>query len=311
VGSQARLYRYIHDQTVFLMNRGYDMTEIAEIFTLPDSLAREWFNRGYYGDTRFNVKAVYQKYLGWFDGNPASLWRLPARASAALYAKYLPRSGGDLVKAAKTAYADGHYRWVVEVLEHVRLAREAWFGNDAAAYAGAMAVQADAFEQLAYSAESGIWRNYFLTGAWRNRDETVANRLKAEAAATTGPDSVKNLSTRQALESLSTQINGQCPEAAFTGAALWIIREAAGENLFTMRMEDNVLWIREADTKVAADATVELSREILDKALLRADARISWLDALLEDPHIRLNDPTEFLRRIARLTHVAPPTYEP
>jgi hypothetical protein len=126
-----------------------------------------------------------------------------------------------------------------------------------------------------------------------------------------GPDIAKNLSTRQALESLSTQINGQCPEAAFTGAALWIIREAAGEKLFTMRMEDNVLWIRGADTKVAADATVELSREILDKALLRADTRTSWLDALLEDPRIRLNDPTEFLRRIARLTHVAPPTYEP
>jgi alkyl sulfatase BDS1-like metallo-beta-lactamase superfamily hydrolase len=126
-----------------------------------------------------------------------------------------------------------------------------------------------------------------------------------------GPDSVKNLSTRQALESLSTQINGQCPEAAFTVAALWIIRETVGENSFTMRMEDNVLWIREADAKAAADATVELSRETLDKALLRVDARTSWLDALLEDPHIRLNDPTEFLRRIARLTHVAPPTYEP
>ncbi|MDR1776893.1 MAG: MBL fold metallo-hydrolase [Desulfovibrio sp.] len=311
VGGQARLYRYIHDQTVFLMNNGYGMTEIAEIFTLPDSLAREWFNRGYYGDTRFNVKAVYQKYLGWFDGDPASLWRLPARASAALYAKYLPKSGGNLVKAAKMASADGHYRWVVEVLEHVRLAREAWFGNDAAAWDEALALQADAFEQLAYSAESGIWRNYFLAGAWRNRSKTVADLLKSANVASMGPDSVKNLSARQALESLSTQINGQCPEAAFTGTALWIIREAAGEKRFTMRMEDNVLWIREADPKAAVDATAELSRESLDRALLRVDGRISWLDALLEDPLIRLNDPTGLLRRIARLTHIAPPTYEP
>jgi alkyl sulfatase BDS1-like metallo-beta-lactamase superfamily hydrolase len=309
VGKQARLYRFLHDQTVFLMNRGYDMTEIAEVFTLPDSLGKEWFNRGYYGDTRFNVKAVYQKYLGWFDGNPASLWRLPAKLSAALYAKYLPSAGGNLAKAAKAAFADGQYRWVVEVLEHVRLAPEAWFGKDAAACAEAMALQADAFEQLAYSAESGIWRNYFLTGAWRNRSSTIAGILKASTSVTTGPDSVRNLSTRQALAGLSTQINGSSPEAAFTGTVLWIIKETTGEKRFTMRMEDHVLWVREADAKVAADATLELSREILDNAMLRADAETSWLDALLEDPQIRLNDTTGLLRRIARLTHIAPPTH--
>jgi alkyl sulfatase BDS1-like metallo-beta-lactamase superfamily hydrolase len=165
IGKQSELYRELHDRTVGLMNEGYDMKEIAEIFEFPPHLAKEWFNLGYYGATVFNVKAVYQKYLGWFDNNPVSLWRLPDKASAALYAKYL-RGGGGLLEAARAAYADGEYRWVVEVLDHICLAPGAW---DAPTHTAAMELQADAFEQMAYSSESGIWRNYYLTGAWRNR----------------------------------------------------------------------------------------------------------------------------------------------
>ena len=172
IEKQRDLYKFLHDETVRLMNEGaarYDirgMRDIAEIFTFPPELANEWFNRGYYGATVHNVKAVYQKYLGWFDNNPASLWQLPGGASAALYARYLG-SGGDLLQAAQQAYTDGYYRWVVEVLEHIRLAPDAW---GASVYTAALELQANAFEQMAYSTESGIWRNYFLTGAWRNRD---------------------------------------------------------------------------------------------------------------------------------------------
>jgi alkyl sulfatase BDS1-like metallo-beta-lactamase superfamily hydrolase len=306
VGKQANLYRYIHDQTVFLINRGYGMTEIAEMFSLPDSLAGEWYNRGYYGDTRFNVKAVYQKYLGWFDGDPASLFRLPAGVSAVLYARYLPQSGGSLVEAAKRAYSDGQYRWVVEVMEHVRLAREEWFGDDAEAYAEAMAVQSDAYEQLAYSAESGIWRNYFLAGAWRNREAAVAERLSSRTLVTMGPDSVRNLSALQALESLSTRIDGRSPEAAFSGTALWIVHEPDVDRRFAMSMEDSVLWIREPEPDKTYDATVELSRDALDNALIRTDAGTSWLEVILEDQQVSIDDSTDFLKRVARLAHIAP-----
>ena len=159
------------------MNQGHDMLECAELFEFPAEVATEWFNRGYYGTTVHNVKAVYQKYLGWFDNNPANLWKHPREASARYYAKYLPKSGGSLVKAAREAYKEGNYRWVVEVLDHIRLAPDAW---NASEYADALYLQADAFEQMAYSSESGIWRNYFLAGAWRNRDEGVRNRLDAD-----------------------------------------------------------------------------------------------------------------------------------
>ncbi|MCL2011039.1 MAG: MBL fold metallo-hydrolase, partial [Synergistaceae bacterium] len=162
IDKQEGLYRELHDQTVRLMNEGLGMKDIAEVFEFPANLAKEWFNRGYYGATVHNVKAVYQKYLGWFDNNPAKLWELPGKASAELYAKYL-RSGGSLLQAAQSAYADGQYRWVTEVLDHIRLVPS--HGDHDAA----LELQADAFEQMAYSAESGIWRNYFLTAAWRNR----------------------------------------------------------------------------------------------------------------------------------------------
>ncbi|MCL2010444.1 MAG: MBL fold metallo-hydrolase, partial [Synergistaceae bacterium] len=165
IDKHSLLYRHLHDETVRLMNEGLDMKEIAEVFEFPANLANEWFNRGYYGTTVHNVKAVYQGYLGWFDNNPATLWELPDKASAEFYAKYL--SGGNLLEAARRAYADGNYRWVTEVLEHIRLAPNGW---GRAVYTEALELQADAFEQMAYSAESGIWRNYFLTGTWRNRD---------------------------------------------------------------------------------------------------------------------------------------------
>ncbi|MCL1892662.1 MAG: MBL fold metallo-hydrolase [Holophagaceae bacterium] len=177
IDMQSKLYRSLHDGTVALMNAGYDMLECAELFEFPAEVANKWFNRGYYGATVHNVKAVYQKYIGWFDNNPANLWRQPGKVSAGYYAKYLPQSGGSLVKAAKEAYGEGNYRWVVEVLDHVRLAPTAW---GEAEYTEALALQADAFEQMAYSVESGIWRNYFLAGAWRNRDEGVRNRLDAD-----------------------------------------------------------------------------------------------------------------------------------
>ncbi|MCL2011106.1 MAG: MBL fold metallo-hydrolase, partial [Synergistaceae bacterium] len=180
IEGQRDLYRDLHDETVRLMNEGYDMKEVAERFVTSPDVAREWFNRGYYGATVHNVKAVYQKYLGWFDNNPATLWKLPDKDSAALYARYA-RGGGDLTQAALAAYNDGHYRWVADVLEYIRLAPGAW---GASVHKAALEIQADAFEQLAYSTESAIWRNYFLTGTWRNRlfngsDDEMHDAFKA------------------------------------------------------------------------------------------------------------------------------------
>jgi alkyl sulfatase BDS1-like metallo-beta-lactamase superfamily hydrolase len=169
--TQRDTYRYLHDQTMRLANRGLTSVEIAEELDLPDSLASTFNNRGYYGTVSHNAKATYQKYLGWFDGNPANLEPLPPEESGRRYVAMM--GGADAVVARATeAFAAGEYRWVAQVVNHVVFAEPD--------HAGARGLQADALEQLGYQAESGPWRNFYLTGAQELRDG-VARRGSAGA----------------------------------------------------------------------------------------------------------------------------------
>ena len=156
LADQRDLYKFIHDQTLHLMNQGYTSTEIAEMMELPDSLAHQWYARGYYGTLSHDVKAVYQRYLGWFDGNPANLNPLPPEESAVKYVEYM--GGADAVMAkAREDFKNGEYRWVAQVMNQVVFADP---DNAEARY-----LQAAALEQLGYQAESAPWRNFYLTGA--------------------------------------------------------------------------------------------------------------------------------------------------
>lgn len=153
---QRDLYKYIHDQSLRLANHGYNKEEIAEQLTLPKSLAGEFYNRGYYGTVNHNAKAVYVKYLGHFDGNPATLHPHPPVAAGARYVKFM---GGaeNLLKQARASFEEGDYRWVSEVVNHLVMSDP---DNGEA-----RALLADALEQLGYQAESGPWRNFYLCGA--------------------------------------------------------------------------------------------------------------------------------------------------
>ncbi|MCB1004597.1 MAG: MBL fold metallo-hydrolase [Acidimicrobiales bacterium] len=157
---QRDVYRWIHDQTMRLANRGLTPTEIAEELDLPEPFAGDHATRGYYGSLNHNVKAVYQRYLGWYDGNPANLWRHPP---APLGERYVELAGGPdaLLANAHAAFERGDFRWVVEVVNHLVFADPT---NQ-----GARDLQADAFEQLGYQAESATWRNAYLTGAMELR----------------------------------------------------------------------------------------------------------------------------------------------
>ncbi len=158
---QRDLYKYIHDQTLRLANLGYVMDEIAELISLPASLGKEFFNRDYYGTVHHNARAVYVKYLGYFDGNPAHLYPLPPIDRAVRYVDYM--GGADAVLGkARESFDAGDYRWVAEVLNHLVMADP---GN-----LKARALLADALEQLGYQAESGPWRNFFLSGALELRN---------------------------------------------------------------------------------------------------------------------------------------------
>ena len=158
---QRDLYKFIHDQTLRLANHGFTKEEIAEQITLPDSLGHEFYNRGYYGTLHHNSRAVYVKYLGYFNGNPATLHPLPQREAGRRYIEFM---GGEaaIVDKAQVSFDAGDYRWVVEVLNHIMMVNP---DNTQA-----RSLQADALEQLGYQAESGPWRNFYLCGALELRN---------------------------------------------------------------------------------------------------------------------------------------------
>ena len=156
LGLMRDLYRYINDQTLHLANKGQTMLEIAETLRLPPELQRVFSLRGYYGSLNHNAKAVYNYYLGWFDGNPAHLHMLAPVEAARKYVEYM--GGADAVlKRARKDFEAGQYRWVAQVLDHVIFAEP---DNKAA-----RELAADALEQLGYQAESAPWRNFYLSGA--------------------------------------------------------------------------------------------------------------------------------------------------
>jgi alkyl sulfatase BDS1-like metallo-beta-lactamase superfamily hydrolase len=154
--AQRDVYKYMHDQTVRLLNAGYTPREIADKVKLPKSLQASFGSRGYYGDLRHNVKAVYQFYLGAYDGNPANLNALPPEESSK---RYLALMGGaaKVIATARTAYDKGDYRWTAELLNHAVFAEP---GNEAA-----KELLARAYEQMGYESESATWRNSYLTAA--------------------------------------------------------------------------------------------------------------------------------------------------
>ena len=154
--SHRDAYKFLHDQTVRLMNNGLTALEIAEELSLPPVLAKQWFNRGYYGTMSHNSKAVYQRYLGWYDANPANLHPLPPEPAAK---KYVAAMGGAaaVLALADTAVAEGELRWAATLLNHVVFADDT---NQPA-----RDKLADIYTRLGFHAEAGTWRNIYLTGA--------------------------------------------------------------------------------------------------------------------------------------------------
>ncbi len=191
---QRDLYAYLHDQTLRLMNKGHTGIEIAEDFAMPPALDAAWHTHGYYGSVSHNVKAIYQRYMGWYDGNPARLWQYPPTEAGRRYVEYM--GGADaVVEKARASFADGDYRWVAQVLDHVVFAEPA--------HADARALLADALEQLGFGSENGTWRDAYLSGAKELRDGNFGT-----PTATTSGDFLAALPPELFLDALAIQIDG-------------------------------------------------------------------------------------------------------
>lgn len=191
---QRDLYGYLHDQTVRLMNQGLTGLEIAEEFVLPERLEKAWHARGYYGSVSHNVKAIYQRYMGWYDGNPAHLWEHPPVPQADRYIKCM--GGADAtITMAKSFANDGDLRFAATLLNHVVFADPS---NSTAKEA-----LAGIFDRLGYGAENGTWRNAYLTGAHELRHGNTHKPLDLS-----GPDLLSALTVEQILDSLAVRLDG-------------------------------------------------------------------------------------------------------
>ena len=209
---QRDLYTYLHDQTLRMLNQGMVGAEIAEVMRMPPALEQAWHTRGYYGSVSHNVKAIYQRYMGWYDGNPAHLWQHPPVEAAARYVKAM--GGAEAVLAtAQAAFDEGDFRWVAELVNHLVFAQPH--------HEAARALQADALEQLGFGAENGTWRSAYLAGATELRHGSFGTPTSAAA-----PDLIAALTPEQLFDAIAIRVDG--PNAWAETLSIGVVLTDAG-----------------------------------------------------------------------------------
>lgn len=240
---QRDLYAYLHDQTLRQLNQGRTGIEIAEDFAMPPALERAWHTRGYYGSVNHNVKAVYQRYMGWFDGNPARLWPHPPQEAGP---RYVAAMGGldTVMRIARDAFDSGDYRWAATLLDHAIFTDEN--------HAGVRELYADTLEQLGYGAECATWRNFFLSGATELRDGNFGTPVSTRA-----PSMLSQLTAEQMFDILAISVNG--PRAWDLDLRLDVAFSDLGAN-YRLTLRNGVLVYRKRPADPAtAGATITLA----------------------------------------------------
>lgn len=274
---QRDMYRYINDQTLRMANKGLTRHEIAAEFKLPESLEKQWASRGYYGSVSHDVKATYVFYLGWFDGNPATLDELPPELAAKKFVQYM--GGADaIMQKAKADYQQGNYRWVAQVVSKVVFADP---NNQAARN-----LEADALEQLGYQAEAGTWRNFYLTGAQELRNGVK----KLPTPNTASPDTVRAMTPEMFFDYLGVHINGV---RAGNAKAIFNVDLGKDGGKYKLELENGVLnhtanaQAKDADATITLDRTtlnnIILKKETLKQAMDKGDVKVSGNGAKLEE----------------------------
>jgi alkyl sulfatase BDS1-like metallo-beta-lactamase superfamily hydrolase len=275
---QRDMYAYLHDQTLRLMNRGLTGPEIAEVIQMPPALEAAWHTHGYYGSVSHNVKGIYQRYLGWFDGNPANLWAHPPVQAARRYVDAM--GGRDRAMAiAIEAFTQGDLRWAAEVLNHVLYTHP----QDAEA----KDLQARTFEQIAFGAENGTWRNFYLAGAHELRNGIFGTPIGTEGLAAA-------LSVDQVFSAMAVRVNG--PAAWDLDIEVcWVFTDL--DATYVMRLHNGVLITR-AVHEPPSCTTVTLTRPVL---IGLATATVDLTQALGSGALQISGDPTDLQRLVAVL----------
>ncbi len=286
---QRDAYKYLHDQTVRLINAGLTPAEIAEQVKLPASLQAFFPARGYYGDVRHNVKAIYQFYLGAYDGNPAHLNPLPPEVMGR---RYVTLAGGadKLMTAAQQAFDEGDYRWAAELLNRLVMADSR--------HTGARQLLARTYDQLGYAAEAATWRNSYLTAAAELRQGPPQQGIDRSVAL----DMLQQTPTERFLEAMAAGLNGPAAEG----------KDYRINLVFTDRPESHVLWIenavlhhRRASPAADAHATMKLTHAFFIRMMA---GKVGAKDLLMSD-EIQISGSRIDLARFLGLIDKAPGTF--
>ncbi|EKT5609065.1 MBL fold metallo-hydrolase [Escherichia coli] len=258
IGKYRDTIKYIHDQTLHLANQGYTMNEIGDMIKLPPALANNWASRGYYGSVSHNARAVYNFYLGYYDGNPANLHPY---GQVEMGKRYVQALGGSarVINLAQEANKQGDYRWSAELLKQVIAANP---GDQVAKN-----LQANNFEQLGYQAESATWRGFYLTGAKELREGVH----KFSHGTTGSPDTIRGMSVEMLFDFMSVRLDSA--KAAGKNISL-NFNMSNGDNL-NLTLNDSVLNYRKT-LQPQADASFYISREDLH-AVLTGQAKMADL----------------------------------
>lgn len=250
---QRDTYKYIHDQTLRLANAGHTPNEIAERLELPPSLREAFHNRGYYGTVSHNAKAVYQWYFGWYDGNPAHLAPLPPADAATRYVEFM--GGADaVVRKARQSFDQGEYRWTAQVLNHVVFARPD--------HAEARALLARTYDQLGYRAESGPWRDIYLSGAHELRHGARGSAMDMKRSL----GLLRHVPVARFFDAMAARLNG--PDAVGEALTVNFHFTDLGQN-HVLRIENAVLHHKRRPIDDNADVTLHLTRDFLLKLVTR------------------------------------------
>ncbi|PVX59992.1 alkyl/aryl-sulfatase [Paraburkholderia unamae] len=250
--AQRDMYRYMHDQVLRMANKGMTPLEIGEAIRLPDSLAKHWFCRGYYGTVYHDAVAQYNLRLGFFDGVPANLHRLPPTEAGKRYVEFMGGSAAVLSKA-HGYYSKGDYRWVAEVVNHVVFAEPQ---NTAAKQ-----LLADTYEQLGYQSESASWRNFYLTGA----QELRGGIKQLPAPQPQSPDTIQAMPLDMFLDYLGIRLNGD--RANGKTASFNLVLTDTKEH-YVLGVENSALHYTKDKSSKSADATVTMTRADLNDIMM-------------------------------------------
>jgi alkyl sulfatase BDS1-like metallo-beta-lactamase superfamily hydrolase len=289
LSKQRDLYKYIHDQTLHMINQGYTMTEVGNMLKLPKTLADEWYNRGYYGSVSHDAKAVYQRYLGWYDSNPANLDKLSPAEAGKLYVKFM--GGADaVIKKARDYYNRGEYRWVAEVMNHVVFADP----NNKAA----RELEADALEQLGYQTENATWRNEYLMGAYELRHGV----LNVAGTDTASADTLRAMPVDMYLDYMGIRLNSKKADGKKMQINLNLTDK---KETYVLNVVNSVLIYTPNKQVNNADATLNLTRKTFDMITLKKKSVIQ----AISDGDIKVKGSKEKVKEFMSLFDEFPPMF--